>query len=211
MSQIIIGQTTGFTDVRKWKNQYWEAIARKTPNEAFRDDRKYRECVRDFKLLHDIHGPNRFYEVRIIKQRSCFLITGGKNWWDTSGLMDHVFWVFQQPLYSKVESKPYGFYVLEPIECKRVSRILAHKYKMPEPEYPGCFIIPTENCINAWHETAAGTSEHVHEREEIPLTQAQIDKEAETSAAADQLIGEALNSPKLIQQFEKVKDAAIGK
>jgi hypothetical protein len=207
MTLITIGQTTGYKDVRKWKNQFWENKGI-TPNEAYKLDQQYKDCVRSFKVMHEISGPNRFYEVRIVKQRPSIILTGrdDKHWWDTVGLMDHVFWVFQQPIYDKRMVEPYGFYVLEPMECKRVCQILSARYHIKEPEYPGCFIIPTENCVMAWSETANGVSEHIHHRPEFEPTQEQIDKEEADNEAVEQLLGEALNSPKLMEQFAQVQN-----
>lgn len=211
MTLITLGNTTGFTDVRKWKNPYWERKMQ-TPNEAFQTDSRYRELVRLFKSQHNIESPNRFYEVRIIKQKPSIIFSGGKDyWWDTSGLMDHVFWVFQQPLYDKSETKPYGFYVLEPYECKRISRFLSEKHHINEPEYPGCYVIPTENCVKAWTETVNGYSEHIHHREEVVPTQEQVDKEAQLQEAADDLIAQAYDSPKLIEQFAHIEQGKIQK
>lgn len=205
-------ESNGFTDVRKHKSGYWEK-RNLTPNEAAYSDVPYRCLLKQFKKLENVTSANRFFEVRIVKQKpSHLMIHPSTHWWDQPGLMDHVFWVFQTPIFAnKPGDEPYGVYILEPMECKRIARILSERFQVPEPVYPGCFILPVEITQLAWTETANGYSEHIHHREEHIPTEQELTIKEERKVAYDKMVEDAASDSRLQKAMSDAVDKVQSK
>lgn len=154
------------------KNNFFEKFLHKTPNELMQTDEDYQRALKAWKSKHAIKGNARFFEVRVIRAFSPFV--SAQAWYTHPLFMDKVFWVFQEPEYSRpVPGKtPIGYYSLERHECLRVfNAILDHIGKAPweDPEEP--LIIPVDNVQLCWEETSAGVSDHIRNRPEpLPMT-----------------------------------------
>lgn len=201
-----------YTGVNRYKNKYWVESPH-TPNEAYQANPRYKRIVDLFKREHKITGPTKFFEVRIIHQMTSIAMSS--RWWDQPAFMDRVFWVFMQPEYTYGTGEPYGWYSLEPMECMRVVSAyeMATGNKLTDEEKRKCaYVVPVECVQIAWTETANGTSEHLHHREEIPKPQQQVDKEAKRAEDAVKIIEMAedfsttLPAKKLLGDVKKAEE-----
>lgn len=209
---LINVRRNALTGVSRDKNEYWEK-RNITPNEAYQTDSAYQNLIRNFASYHKIKGPFRFFEVRIIAARPSLICTGTIDWWDDPEFMDKCFWMFQTPMYEYPEGKePYGYYYLEPFECRRVLNVGIRKHQIVNPTrntMRQAFVVPIECCQLAWTETSGGYSDHLHHRPEILKTQEQLDREKLLDLEADKLLESAediVESPKWKESLKKIDD-----
>jgi hypothetical protein len=196
--------------VSRWKNETWELSGR-TPNEAYLEDVNYQKYVDGF-ASHNGLGASRihkFFEVRIVSDTPSiiFSVTKSQMWYRAPFIMDRVFWMFQKPIEGRIDNAPYTYYVLEPLECVRVTQLF-HQYTGQNlADGLNAFVVPTECCQIAWTETSAGVSDHLHWRPEIVKTQEQIDKEEHLNAETQKILDTAFDvDPDTINAFVKSND-----
>ncbi len=163
--------SNGQKGIYKYKSVFWEQQRKQTPNEAYDTDPTYRASVNAFAKYHDIPGPHKFVEIRVVSNKPSVIFSKHENWWDSSSVMDHVFWVFSKPVRGFKDGRTITDYIIEPMENLRLLEIAFKKFgiKVDDP-WIHCFALPTECAVLAWTETANGYSEHIHHREEKVLT-----------------------------------------
>lgn len=187
---------TSLTGVQKDKSEFWETSGY-TPNEAYKQIPVYTDVVDQFARYNNIAG-RKFFEVRVLREKPSTLFSATKTWWSHKGIMDRVFWVFQKPVYERVDGHIYTYYALEPNECLRIYDILG---KPDGLDLSHAFIIPVECVDLVWNETANGVSEHIHYRPEVTKTQEQVDKEAWLDAEANKLLADIRDVDPLSGEF----------
>ncbi len=164
-------------DVNATKHPKWAGA--ETPNTAYEHDPSYREISTAFAKKADVGGPYRWFEVRIVSEKSVLSFAESARWWNEPAWMDKIIWVYQKPRLFNVDNKSYQTYLLEFFECQRVLARTIGKFghNIFEDEFPA-LLIPCDCVQIAWTETANGYSEHRRDAEVQVVTQADIDKEA---------------------------------
>lgn len=210
---LILTRENNFTGVDRFKNPYW-VDSKYTPNEKYFYDHQYHRFVDKFCKLNRIPGRPRFFEVRLIRRKT--VIELRKYWWDESYWMDKVFWVFQKPDYTIEESKHYGWYALEPMECLRVINKTRQLTGLEKPfkDLRVALIVPEECVQLCWEETLGGYSEHIHHREVVAKSQAQLDAEKEREVKVEKILETAediRNSSQWDKTLNLIEDKLVKK
>lgn len=166
------------------KNPRW---AVQTPNEAYRDDAKYRFVIDSFMRKHRVPGQPAWHEVRVVKQASRLAISS--HWWDDPVFMEKVFWVYRSPItYRRANGEPAQASILEPYEAKRVADALFEMTGHPSfHPFEDCLVLPVDVWSMAWDETSAGYSDHIRWRPESVKTQEEIDRERKDEEVVKQI------------------------
>lgn len=182
------------TKERPVKNPVWQ---NKTPPELHEHEilsighlgHSYADFITAWKRKHDIDRANRWFEVRIIKEKTEEGVDNRRAWWTQPEFMDKIFWVFQAPVDMTVSGKRMFCYILEPFEAMRVALTGQEKKGVPvfDSQDPALYL-PVECTQLAWTETSNGYSDHNREREHKILTAEEREEELKTKEEVEKII-----------------------